>query len=153
MIDQDRTLKFQAHELKNPDRLVFDILGSRVYDSVEKDPLPVNDGILKQVRTSQFAPDTVRVVLDLASLKSYAAFPLHEPERLVIDVTGNAADEEQGTENPSAAPVEKEAEAEPEPPASPAPSPPVTEDRAGHESRSQVVPVAAAGAQDQDHCH
>ncbi len=88
VIDQDRTLKFQAHELKNPDRLVFDILNSRVSDSVDKDPLPVNDGILKQVRTSQYAPDTVRVVLDLASLKSYAAFPLHEPERLVIDVTG-----------------------------------------------------------------
>ncbi len=125
VIDQDRMLKFQAHELKNPDRLVFDILGARVDDSVEKDPLPVNDGILKQVRTSQYAPDTVRVVLDLASLKSYAAFPLHEPERLVIDVTGDAADAEQGTENPSAAPVDKEAEAKPEPPAPPAPSPPV----------------------------
>ena len=54
VIDQDRTLKFQAQELKNPDRLVFDILNSRVSDSVNKDPLPVNDGILKQVRTSQY---------------------------------------------------------------------------------------------------
>jgi N-acetylmuramoyl-L-alanine amidase len=99
VIDQDRTLKFQAHELKNPDRLVFDILNSRVSDSVEKDPLPVNDGILKQVRTSQYAPDTVRVVLDLASLNSYVAFPLHEPDRLVIDVTGNGdPDEPAGAE-------------------------------------------------------
>ncbi len=57
-------------------------------DSLDKDPLPVNDGILKQVRASQYAPDIVRVVLDLASIKSYAAFPLHDPERLVIDVTG-----------------------------------------------------------------
>ena len=48
----------------------------------------MNDGILKQVRASQYAPDIVRVVLDLASIKSYAAFPLHDPERLVIDVTG-----------------------------------------------------------------
>jgi N-acetylmuramoyl-L-alanine amidase len=95
VIDQDRTLKFQAHELKNPDRLVFDILGARVGESIEKDPLPVNDGILKQVRTSQFAPGTVRVVLDLSSLKSYAAFPLHEPERLVIDVTGNVEEDDE----------------------------------------------------------
>ena len=109
VIDQDRTLKFQAHELKNPDRLVFDILNSRTSDSVNKDPLTVNDGILKQVRTSQYAPDTVRVVLDLASLKSYAAFPLHEPERLVIDVTGDATDDEQGAESSPAAPVEKQA--------------------------------------------
>jgi N-acetylmuramoyl-L-alanine amidase len=101
VIDQDRTLKFQAHELKNPDRLVFDLLNSRVSDSVERDPLPVNDGILKQVRTSQYAPDTVRVVLDLASLKSYAAFPLHEPERLVIDVTGTGDPDEPAGEGPT----------------------------------------------------
>ena len=129
VIDQDRTLKFQAHELKNPDRLVFDILGARVDESVDKDPLPVNDGILRQVRTSQFAPDTVRVVLDLASLKSYAAFPLHEPERLVIDVTGDAADDEQGTEDPPGAPVEHPAEAGPETPTPPVPPPVPKTDR------------------------
>jgi len=88
VIEQNRSVRFQAKELKNPDRLVFDILNSRVGDSIDKDPLPVNDGILKQVRASQYAPDIVRVVLDLASIKSYAAFPLHDPERLVIDVTG-----------------------------------------------------------------
>jgi N-acetylmuramoyl-L-alanine amidase len=88
VIDQDKTVTFQAHELKNPDRLVFDLMNARVGDAVNKDPLPVNDGILKQVRASQYAPDTVRVVLDLASIKSYAAFPLRDPDRLVIDVTG-----------------------------------------------------------------
>ncbi|MGE5172424.1 MAG: N-acetylmuramoyl-L-alanine amidase [Betaproteobacteria bacterium] len=88
VIDQDGPIRFQAQELRNPDRLVFDILNARVDDSVNKDPLPVNDGILRQVRTRQHAPDIVRVVLDLASIKSYAAFPLHDPDRLVIDVTG-----------------------------------------------------------------
>jgi N-acetylmuramoyl-L-alanine amidase len=88
VIDQDREVKFQALELKKPDRLVFDLLNTSLDTSVYKDPLPVNDGILKQVRASQYTPDVVRVVLDLASLKSYAAFPLHDPERLVIDVTG-----------------------------------------------------------------
>lgn len=91
VIEQNRSVRFQAKELKNPDRLVFDILNARVGDSIDKDPLPVNDGILKQVRASQYAPDIVRVVLDLASIKSYAAFPLHDPERLVIDVTGEGS--------------------------------------------------------------
>ncbi len=86
VIDQDKPIKFHTLELK--DRLVFDLQNSHVTESVNKDPLPVNDGILKQVRASQYTPDTVRVVLDLASIKSYAAFPLHDPERLVIDVTG-----------------------------------------------------------------
>jgi len=88
VIDQDKPIKFQATELKKPDRLVFDLLNTQLDPSVDKDPLPVNDGILQQVRASQYAPDIVRVVLDLASIQSYAAFPLHEPERLVIDVTG-----------------------------------------------------------------
>jgi len=88
VIDQDKPIKFQATELKKPDRLVFDLLNTQLDPSVDKDPLPVNDGILQQVRARQYAPDIVRVVLDLASIQSYAAFPLHEPERLVIDVTG-----------------------------------------------------------------
>jgi N-acetylmuramoyl-L-alanine amidase len=91
VIEQSTEVKFLPKELKHPDRLVFDLLNTRLSPSVDKDPLPVNDGILKQVRASQFGPETVRVVLDLASLKSYAAFPLHEPERLVIDVTGEGA--------------------------------------------------------------
>jgi N-acetylmuramoyl-L-alanine amidase len=90
VIERDKPIKFLAQELKNPDRLVFDILNSRIGSSVNKDPLPVNDGLLKQVRVSQNTPDVVRVVLDLANIKSYVAFPLQEPEpaRLVIDVTG-----------------------------------------------------------------
>ncbi|OGW50761.1 MAG: hypothetical protein A2078_13255 [Nitrospirae bacterium GWC2_57_9] len=86
VIDQDKPVKFQAIELK--DRLVFDLLNAQAGNSISKEPLAVNDGILKQVRASQYSPDTVRVVLDLASIKSYIAFPLHDPERLVIDVTG-----------------------------------------------------------------
>jgi N-acetylmuramoyl-L-alanine amidase len=100
VIDQDRPIKFQACELKKPDRLVFDLLNTQLAASVERDPLPVNDGILKQVRSSQYAPDVVRVVLDLANIKSYVAFPLHDPDRLVIDVTGDGgkrADEEPST--------------------------------------------------------
>lgn len=90
VIDQTGTVKFQASELKNPDRLVFDLFNTRMDDTLNSNSLPVNDGILKQVRASQHDADTVRVVLDLASLKNYVAFPLHDPERLVIDVTGES---------------------------------------------------------------
>jgi len=95
VIEQNKSVAFQAYELKNPDRLVFDLLNARLDAGVDKDPLPVHDGILKQVRASQYAPDTVRVVLDLESLKNYVAFALHEPERIVIDVTGEGG---KGTE-------------------------------------------------------
>ncbi len=93
VIDQTGSVRFQASELKNPDRLVFDLVNTRMDmdDTLNSYSLPVNDGILKQVRASQHDPDTVRIVLDLASLKNYVAFPLHNPERLVIDVTGESS--------------------------------------------------------------
>jgi N-acetylmuramoyl-L-alanine amidase len=88
VIDHEKELKFQAFELKKPDRLIFDFPRARLDPSMDKGPLTVNDGILRQVRASQYASDTVRVVLDLASIKGYAAFPLRDPQRLVIDVMG-----------------------------------------------------------------
>jgi N-acetylmuramoyl-L-alanine amidase len=147
VIDQDKQpIKFLTQELKKPDRLVFDLLNTRLDPTVDKDPLPVNDGILRQVRASQYAPDIVRVVLDLASIKSYAAFPLHDPDRLVIDVTGeegrtpepvpstSVSSTQQSAaqqEEVESAGTETQAEAEPEAPATiptptpPPPSPPV----------------------------
>jgi N-acetylmuramoyl-L-alanine amidase len=93
VIDQTNRVAFQATELKRPDRLVFDLFNARIGKSLVEEPLPINDGILKQVRASQYAPGVVRVVLDLESIKSYASFPLHDPERLVIDVTGEGGKE------------------------------------------------------------
>jgi N-acetylmuramoyl-L-alanine amidase len=118
VIDQTGSVKFQASELKNPDRLVFDLINTRLDAALHSYPLPVNDGILKQVRVSQHDPDTVRIVLDLASLKNYIAFPLHDPERLVIDVTGEsnaAGTADAGTETASAEAVSPPQKAEPTP--------------------------------------
>ncbi len=125
VIEQNDAVKFLTQELKQPDRLVFDLLNSRLDPSVDKDPLPVNDGILRQVRARQYAPDIVRVVLDLASIKSYVAFPLHDPDRLVIDVTGEGgrgaaaeapvASADTGTEQPEMMENEQKPESNEEP--------------------------------------
>lgn len=89
VIDMDRQLAYRTSELKNPDRLFFDMEKARLGDGVKQEPLTINDGILKQVRLSQHDPDTVRIVLDLASLKNYRAFPLKSHDRLVIDINGD----------------------------------------------------------------
>ncbi|MBE0599074.1 MAG: N-acetylmuramoyl-L-alanine amidase [Desulfuromonadales bacterium] len=49
----------------------------------------VRDGLLTQVRTGRFDGETIRVVLDLVSLKDYKIFPLSDPARIVLDVTGD----------------------------------------------------------------
>ncbi len=135
VIDQTNTVVFHVQELKNPDRLVFDLLNARVGKSLSKEPVPINDGILKQVRASQYAPGVVRVVLDLASIKSYAPFPLHDPERLVIDVTGEGgkvtetrvASADTGTQQTAETPAVPEVQAKPEPPVLPPPIAPAPE--------------------------
>ncbi len=40
------------------------------------------------IRTGQFSPDTVRVVLDIESIGNYKIFNLPDPFRVVIDVRG-----------------------------------------------------------------
>ena len=55
------------------------------------DTTRVDDGLLKQIRTGQ--PDTsrTRVVLDLVSFHDYKVFPLQDPARIVIDVSGDGS--------------------------------------------------------------
>ena len=51
-----------------------------------KSSFPLNDGIIDTVRTSQFKPGTVRIVIDIQKLKNFYAFTVEDPHRLVIDV-------------------------------------------------------------------
>ncbi len=51
-------------------------------------PVPIEDGLLKQVRIGQFDDTTVRVVLDIESISDYKIFSLKDPFRVIIDVRG-----------------------------------------------------------------
>lgn len=70
-----------------PRRLYVDLLHSRIAPTFQN-PIPIRDGLLKQVRGAQFDQDTVRVVLDTESVENYKIFAMEEPFRVVIDVTG-----------------------------------------------------------------
>ncbi|MFA5515384.1 MAG: N-acetylmuramoyl-L-alanine amidase [Desulfuromonadales bacterium] len=50
---------------------------------------PVEDGLLRQIRTGRPENDTVRVVLDMDSIQDYKVFSLEDPVRIVLDVTGD----------------------------------------------------------------
>ncbi len=50
--------------------------------------VPIQDGLLKQVRTGQFTPSTVRVVLDIESISDYKIFNMEDPFRVIVDVRG-----------------------------------------------------------------
>lgn len=70
-----------------PRRLYLDFNKSYI-EPKYRAPIPIEDGLLRRIRTGQFSPDTVRVVLDIESIDSYKIFSLPDPFRVVIDVRG-----------------------------------------------------------------
>ena len=74
-----------------PRRLFIDLQNCRINSSLPYS-VPIDDGLLKQVRSAQFSPDTVRVVLDTQSnITEHKIFSLEDPFRIVIDVKGSMA--------------------------------------------------------------
>jgi N-acetylmuramoyl-L-alanine amidase len=121
MIDLSHEAKFEVRYLKEdvvkalPPRIYVDIMGARLA-LASKEPVAVEDGLLKQIRIGQYNVEVVRVVLDMHSLRDHNTFILPDPFRLVIDVQGHRPQE------PSAA-------VEAPPRRSPAPRKPEPRDR------------------------
>jgi N-acetylmuramoyl-L-alanine amidase len=95
VIDLDQKTNFYSNLLEDrsgagkPPRLYVDLFGSLVEERFCK-PISVNDGILLGIRAGQYTPDSVRVVLEIDRLSTYRVFPMQNPFRIVVDVTGGA---------------------------------------------------------------
>jgi N-acetylmuramoyl-L-alanine amidase len=78
--------------IHKPPRLYIDI-DSAVISPDLKQPIPIYDGLLKMARAAQNSPNTVRVVLDIESIRDFKIFPLNDPFRIVIDIFGASSSE------------------------------------------------------------
>ena len=94
VIDADGGVDYDAPHLldknpslKKPQRLYFDIHSSRLDKNLKK-YIAIDDNLLSAVRAAQHTKDSVRVVIDIKSYKTYKIFPLLEPSRIVVDVWG-----------------------------------------------------------------
>lgn len=94
-----------------PRRLYIDFNKSYI-EPQYRAPVPIEDGLLRRIRTGQFSPDTVRVVLDIESINSYKIYSLPDPFRVVIDVRGerksDLAEEKKAVIEPQESVAEKE---------------------------------------------
>ena len=94
VINANKDRKF-THKLLKKDpalnvpfqRLYVDIEQARLGRNV-LEHTPINDDLLKQARAGQFAPHTVRVVVDIKNFDNYKIFSLKDPFRIVIDLWG-----------------------------------------------------------------
>ncbi len=74
-------------DLKKPQRLFIDLRNTRLRQDFPS-VVPINDNLLMDARAGQYNQDTVRVVMDIKSFKTYKIFSLMNPFRIVIDVWG-----------------------------------------------------------------
>ncbi len=93
VIDANRDTIFTHHELREdpaigkPQRIYIDMHHSRLDQNLQK-LVPINDNLLKDARAGQYRKDTVRVVVDIKSFKTFKIFSLKNPFRVVLDVWG-----------------------------------------------------------------
>ena len=93
-IDLGDDVTYEAARVPNPDRIYFDLHGTRLaQELVGKSFAVTDDGFLKRIRAAQFSNDMTRVVLDVNDVTEYSAFLLPNPYRLIIDIHGGSKSE------------------------------------------------------------
>ena len=97
-MDLSHAVRYETGHLKDdpskglPQRIYVDLFNTRLaMDS--KNPIVVNDGVLRQLRVGQFTADVVRIVIDLATSAEHNASLLADPYRLVVDIQGSKSAE------------------------------------------------------------
>jgi N-acetylmuramoyl-L-alanine amidase len=104
VIDASRETSYFHHLLKKdpsinkPQRLYVDLKKSRL--GKIKKRIPINDDLLMDARAGQYTHDSVRVVVDIKSFKTYKIFSLKDPFRIVIDVWGAVAEKKPTQQKP-----------------------------------------------------
>jgi len=87
-IDLESEVKYGSQRIANPDRIFFDLRGTKLASTLVGKSFDVDDGFLKKIRVAQFQPGRTRVVLEVDDLSDYEAFLLPDPYRLIIDIHG-----------------------------------------------------------------
>ncbi|MEO8360097.1 MAG: N-acetylmuramoyl-L-alanine amidase [Vicinamibacteria bacterium] len=102
VIDLDRKVEIKQDRLQSPPRLFIDLLGTRLHPNLVGKTFPVGNAFLKQIRVGVNRENVVRIVIDFGEAKGHNVFFLDNPERLVIDVQGEAP---KGVRTASTSPV------------------------------------------------
>ncbi|MEW6363081.1 MAG: N-acetylmuramoyl-L-alanine amidase [Acidobacteriota bacterium] len=69
-------------------RIFFDVAEATLTKELANRSMPLEAGLLKQIRVGQHDPKTVRVVLDFTEETTMSSFMIASPYRIVIDVLG-----------------------------------------------------------------
>jgi N-acetylmuramoyl-L-alanine amidase len=87
-IDLEQEVKYQAGRVPHPDRIFFDLYGTKLSSELVGKSFEVEAGFLHKIRVAQYKLNMARVVLDVDEVAEYSAFLLPNPYRLIIDIHG-----------------------------------------------------------------
>ncbi|HYL73414.1 MAG TPA: N-acetylmuramoyl-L-alanine amidase [Bryobacteraceae bacterium] len=91
-IETDGEFRVHSDHLQNPDRLFFDLIGTRpTLGQKGITVIPVSDRLLKQIRVAETQHNVTRVVLDMVGDAEATTSRLENPDRLIIELRTPAA--------------------------------------------------------------
>jgi len=90
-IDLEQEVPYEAGRIPSPDRIFFDLHGTKLAPELAGKSFPVDDGFLKKIRVAQYQVGMTRVVLEVDPVSEYSAFLLPNPYRLIVDIHGRQA--------------------------------------------------------------
>jgi N-acetylmuramoyl-L-alanine amidase len=156
-IDLEQEVKYQAGRVPHPDRIFFDLYGTKLASELVGKSFEVDAGFLHKIRVAQYKLNMARVVLDVDDVAEYSAFLLPNPYRLIIDIHGKLPPNKlAGNKVPKSAPQESKPTASETQPSVAAPdlAPDVTVTSVKPSEDKQSSPKAAGnapyGVQDED---
>jgi N-acetylmuramoyl-L-alanine amidase len=86
-IQTDGDFQVKADRLDNPDRIFFDLAGTKpTLTHKALTVIPVSDRFVKQIRVAEPQPNITRVVLDLETSVEATTSRLQNPDRLIIEL-------------------------------------------------------------------
>lgn len=86
IIETSGLVDFSRGQIKNPERLFFDLKNSSLNREIKKEFL-INKSNISKIRVGQYDANTVRIVFDLLTKEyEFKIIQLEDPFRLVIDI-------------------------------------------------------------------
>ena len=91
-VETDGDFELKSDRLDNPDRLFFDLIGTRpTLGRKSMTVIPVSDHLIKQIRVAEPQHNVTRVVLDLETSVEPTTSRLDNPTRLIIELRASGS--------------------------------------------------------------
>lgn len=85
-VETDGDFQIRSDRLSNPDRIFFDLAGTKPSLGKTLTVIPVADRFIQQIRVAEPQHNVTRVVLDLAGAAEASTSRLDNPSRLIIEL-------------------------------------------------------------------